>query len=789
MTPRLTLVLRDPSQRALLAGAPAGWSALILGRAEEADLRLDHPEVSRRHARLTRQGADLVLQDLGSRAGTRVNGQVQTGPVTLRAGDLLALGPVEIEVRPAQDEHATVPPEAVATLDPDTPDATRLEVRRPGQAAQPVATPVDVLLSGRSRVRLGRGAEADVVLPAPGISRAHADLLRHGDGWTVTDLGSTNGTYVNGQAVRAPCPLRVGDTLRIGPYRFEVSPERLLAPAPAAGLRLEVERLGRAVIDRRDGRPLAILEDISLTVEPGEFLGLLGASGSGKSTFLDALNGRRPATSGQVRVDGHDLATSFHAYKRCFGYVPQELIFHDALPVEDVLRYASLLRLPEDISQDEVERGIDRVLATVGLTLQRATLVRQLSGGQKKRVALAIELLGRPQVLFLDEATSGLDLGSEAQMMALFRELADAGTTVVCITHYVESLDRCDRVAWFVRGRLAFLGTPAALCAHVGVATLREVYVQEAERTPEEWVARFRASPAYAEQVTRRLTAAAPPPGRAPSPAPVRPRPRGALRQARTLTARMLALLTADRRALSLALVLGPLVGLLASLVLRGHADETLPELARRQGQLAFVGTITAFFLGLFGSVREIVKELTIYRHERFQVLRLGPYLASKAVPLLALGALQVLGLLAAIHLLADVRAPFLPHLLVLLAVQASGLLLGLALSAAVDTSDKAITLMLLALLPQLLFANAFIELSGAARLVGAAGVPCYWGHDAVQSLLPPALLGVAGPNGRPLLFGAHTLATDLLALLGFAALFTLLALALLRRRDGAARP
>lgn len=788
MTPRLTLVVHDPSQRALLAQAPVGWSELILGRAEAADVRIDHPEVSRRHARLTRRGADWILEDLGSRSGTRVNGQAHSGPVRLQAGDLLALGPVEIEVRPAPEEASGSSAGAV-TLDPEASDATRVEVRRAGRDAEPVATPIDIVLRDRSRVRLGRGAEADVVLHAPGISRAHADLVRQAGGWAVTDLGSTNGTYVNGQTVRASCPLRLGDTLRIGAYRFEVGEERLLAPAPPAGLRLEAHGLGRTVIDRRDGRPLAILEDVSLTVEPGEFLGLLGASGSGKSTFLDALNGRRPATSGQVRVEGHDLATTFDAYKRCFGYVPQELIFHTALPVEDVLRYASLLRLPEDVTPEEVERGIDRVLATVGLTLQRATLVHQLSGGQKKRVAVAIELLGRPQVLFLDEATSGLDLGSEAQMMALFRELADGGTTVVCITHYVESLDRCDRVAWFVRGRLAFLGTPAALCAHVGVPTLREVYVKEAESTPEAWVERFRASPAYVEQVTRRLTAGAPDPGRAAVTAPARPRPRGAWRQTRTLTARMLSLLAADRRALGLALALGPLVGLLASLVLGGGAQESLPELARRQGQLAFVGTITAFFLGLFGSVREIVKELPIYRHERFQVLRLGPYLASKAVPLLALGALQVLGLLAALHVLADVRVPFLPHALVLLAVQGCGLLLGLAISAAVDTSDKAITLMLLALLPQLLFANAFIELSGAARLVGATCVPCYWGHDAVKCLLPPSLLEVAGPAGRPLLFGTHSLPADLLALSGFAALFTFLALALLRRRDDAARP
>jgi ABC-type multidrug transport system ATPase subunit len=271
---------------------------------------------------------------------------------------------------------------------------------------------------------------------------------------------------------------------------------------------------------------------------------------------MDTVNGRRPATEGQVLFDGDNLYNQFDRFKRGIGYVPQELIFHDGLPVGDALRYASRLRLPDDTTEAEIEQAVDRVLGIVGLVAQKGTLIRHLSGGQKKRVSIAMELLSQPSVLFLDEATSGLDLGTEAQMMSLFRELADGGVTTLCITHYVDSLDACDMVAYFVKGRLAFFGPPAELKTWFGVKAIREVYLKEKEKTPEQWEAAFRASDAYRRYV---LDRASPP---VPEDATrVRPghaieavRPRDLKRQAKVLTSRYVQLVRSDRRALGVAL-------------------------------------------------------------------------------------------------------------------------------------------------------------------------------------------------------------------------------------------
>lgn len=168
----------------------------------------------------------------------------------------------------------------------------------------------------------------------------------------------------------------------------------------------------------------------------------------------------------------------------------------------------SQLRLPDDITQSEIDLTIDRVLETVGLGQQRNTVIANLSGGQKKRVSIAMELLSRPTLLFLDEATSGLDLGTEAQMMKLFRELADGGVTTVCISHYVDSLDMCDMVAYLVKGRLAYYGPPAELKSYFGISAIREVYLKEAEKTADDWEAAFQSSSAYAHYVAGRAAPA-----------------------------------------------------------------------------------------------------------------------------------------------------------------------------------------------------------------------------------------------------------------------------------------
>lgn len=809
-----------------VAVGPAGWTEFSLGRGEDVGLFLNHPTVSRRHCRLLRRGSQVLVEDLGSRLGTFVGPRRVEGQVLLATGDRLRVGELDLLVRIVDAEAeararamaidtvapapqpASTPAPSSPVRPPPPPRAPEADTTMAAKGGEVATGSVRVDLAGRSRVVLGRDPASDVALRHPVVSKAHAEVVAEGEGFAVRDLGSRNGTFVGGERVTKPRRLAVGDVVTVGPFALRFDGRRLVSGPPRTGTRIEVRGLGKQVADRATGRPLHLLKDVGLTILPKEFVGLLGASGCGKSTFMDTVNGRRPATEGQVLYDGENLYNHFDRFKRGIGYVPQELIFHDALPVADVLRYASRLRLPDDTGDDEIERNIDRVLGVVGLTAQRETLVKHLSGGQKKRVSIAMELLSEPTVLFLDEATSGLDLGTEAQMMRLFRELADGGVTTLCITHYVDSLDVCDMVAYFVKGRLAFFGPPKELKAYFGVSAIREVYLKEQEQTPEAWEAAFRESKAYRKYVAERASPPAPQDATRvrPGHAIEAERPRDLKRQAAVLTSRYVQLIRGERKALWISLALGPVIGLLVALVLSGKAGETGVELARRQAQLSFITTITAVFLGLFSAIREVVKELPIYRHERFLNLEVGPYLWSKALPLAVLGALQVAGLLVAVHLLADVRANFLAHFVTLSVLAFAATLLGLAISCAVDSSDKAVMLMIVVIIPQFLFSNAFIKLSGFGKALGMAAIVSYWGHSAVKSLMPDDLRdltfagvpaevgGFPGFPGMPavpagqtglVMFGDHGWWLSFLVLLAYAALYGGLAYVALRRKDG----
>ncbi len=789
MTARVLLTIESPAGiKEILVGAGDGWSSFLIGRSSEADLFLNDPGVSRRHCRIFRRPRSIAVEDLGSRAGTLRNDQKVSRPVSLKDQDVLVIGAVTLRVtiESVADDTApeTVPP-ASPTIPPDAADKTI--VSRAGADRPTPDLPIDRDLRGRKITILGRDPASDIVLDSSVVSRRHAEVRKEVDGFVVRDLKSANGTFVNGERVIEDRPLRPGDRIGIGPWRLMFDGARTTSAAPDTGTRIEVRNVGKEVIHRETGKPIHLLEKLDLTILPREFVGLLGSSGCGKSTFIDVVNGRRPATEGVVLFNGENLYNRFDSFKRGIGYVPQELIFHEALPLVSVLRFASRIRLPDDTSDQEIEENIDRVLDIVGLSEKRATLVTNLSGGQKKRVSIAMELLSQPTVLFLDEATSGLDLGTEGQMMKLFRELADSGVTTMCITHYVDSLEMCNLVIYFIEGRLAYFGPPAGLKSYFGVEAIREVYLKEMERTPEEWETAFRESEAYATYVAGRAS-----PTEKAEQTVVKPggameqiRPSDPARQLRVLTERYLQLLLIDRRSLLLMLGLAPLIGLLVSLVLSGGDGENVLELAGRQGKLSFTLALVMFFLGIFGSIREVVKELPIYRHERFVNLEIIPYLASKAIPLAVIGAIQTVEILVVVHVFADVQANIIAQFLFLFPTIVAAMLLGLALSSAVDTADKAVMFMILAVIPQLLFANAFIELKGMGALLGMCFVLCYWGHDSLKSLLPDELLQAQGPGGHLVLFGHHGWFLDFVVILLYVALYGFLAYHFLRKKDG----
>lgn len=273
-----------------------------------------------------------------------------------------------------------------------------------------------------------------------------------------------------------------------------------------AAIRLDAQGLSKSV----DGTK--ILSDISLSVHPGEFVGLLGPSGAGKSTLLNALNGFRPADEGKVLLNGTSLYKNFDRFRSLIGYVPQDDIVHRTLSVYKALYYAALLRFPlsPDSKQlekkDAIKARVMEVIRTLGLEAQAKTKIKRLSGGQRKRVSLGIELLTSPPLLFLDEPTSGLDPGLEEKMMELFHRLAREGRTLIVTTHIMESLQLLDLVAILVKGYLVFYGPPQLAQNAFKVADFSDIYKKLEQFNPAELASQYRTSPIYKKYIASRLS-------------------------------------------------------------------------------------------------------------------------------------------------------------------------------------------------------------------------------------------------------------------------------------------
>lgn len=252
---------------------------------------------------------------------------------------------------------------------------------------------------------------------------------------------------------------------------------------------------------------LALLQDIELTLRPGELVGLIGPSGAGKSTLIKVLLGLRAASAGTVTAGGQPLSSLGPV-----GYVPQDDALHTTLTVREALDYSAQLRLPE-LGEAERAAKIEEVCRSVGLTERIDLRIKRLSGGQRKRVSVALELLTEPGVLILDEPTSGLDPGMEAQMMALFAEVAAGGRVVMVATHAMASIHRCGALVVLVGGRLAFAGPPEAALPYFEVADHDGIFKALKAHAPPVWAKRWMAAPKPAPR----------PIGALPSPAPAAP--------------------------------------------------------------------------------------------------------------------------------------------------------------------------------------------------------------------------------------------------------------------------
>ncbi|WP_017716996.1 FHA domain-containing protein [Kamptonema formosum] len=665
---------------------PLSKDTIVIGRAPNCDIRIDASVISSRHAELRRRSNGYEIVDLGSTNGLLSEGH-RIDRKVLADGDVLQIGgevTLTYELAPA-----TVMPTAVEQLD----------------------------LRGRTSLSLGRDPQNDTAIDHPAVSRFHAKIVKQAGSWTITDLNSTNGTFVNGKQIDAERVLMAGDTIRIGPCSlvFNVD-ETLVRKNEQGNLRLDAVHLNKVV-----AKDVNLLNDISLSIEAREFVVIAGVSGGGKSTLLDALNGFRPATSGTVLVNGTDLYKNFNAYRTELGYVPQKDIVHTELTVEQALDYAARLRMPADTTRAERKKRVAEVIEELRLTHRKDVPVKDLSGGQLKRVSMGVELLTKPSLFFLDEATSGLDPGTELEIMELLRQLADQGRTILLITHATKNVKMCDLVVFLAKGGyVAYFGPPAEAPAYFGVGDFDEIYrLVEREISPEKWQQRYLNSPQYQKYVVRRQQSLQAPATGGQSPRPQKQRPGAkvkrisALGQFLILSERNLAILMRDRSSLILMLAIAPVLGLLDFVTWKRDLFDAGQGDPRQAITMLFTAALIAVMVGSLATMREIVKEQEIYRRERTIGLQLLPYILSKVWVSVVLAMYQ-----AAVFLLFKVLAVDIPGgtevlagmYVTLFLATIAGMVMGLLVSAISPNQNVAPLLTIVFLVPQITFGGGMLS-------------------------------------------------------------------------------
>lgn len=571
---------------------------------------------------------------------------------------------------------------------------------------------------------VGRSAQCDISIADPLMSRRHARLLIGPAGGRIIDLGSDNGTFVNGQRI-TDSPLTEGDLIEMGKSQFVLTGGRLQQHV-AHGLPLQAANLTVKVSGDH-----VLLRDVSFSLPPGSMTAVIGPSGSGKSTLLNALTGRRPADQGRVVLGGRDLYGSDEGLGRRIGFVPQDDPVHETLTVRRALEAAARLRLPADTNSAEISTAVEQVATELGLRERLDTRVKALSGGQRKRVSVGYELVGTPQALILDEPTSGLDPGLERDLMVTLRQLADKGTTTIVVTHSVQSVELCDLVLVLAPGgRLAFIGPPNKVSMHFGCPDLASVFHLLGTRQRAEWELEF-------AQTTSYLKFGAPAPISAAAPETPLP-PRSFVSDLRVMIVRYIRSLIGDRRRLILLLAQAPVLGAILAAVLFRNAFVQGSGQATRQYLLATV--LAMSWLGGSNSVREIVQERDVFRREMAVGVSATAFVVSRWIVLSVATAVQAIVL----HLVASsrqqnpigqgalLRAGQIELVLALIGVGVASVGIGLLISALVTDTPRALTLLPLVIIPTLLLSGLVVPTSGRTGVQEFTYLnPVQWGASA----------------------------------------------------------
>ncbi|WP_420830348.1 FHA domain-containing protein [Mycobacterium heckeshornense] len=793
--PPVLTIRHDGSQRTFAAGHD-----VVVGRDVRADLRIADPRISRVHLILRFDDGRWVAIDNGSVNGTYLNGYRipvvdihdgqsinvgnPEGPrLTFELGGRRPRTGFEPGLEPPTMSWHTRPERRPAPHPPRQPaslpaaERTVVDAALPRASKPPTATELTVVDAGSAHVSnlatrllgilshrsaptpgattttIGRADDNDIVIPDVLASRHHATLVPTPLGIEIRDR-SINGTFVNGTRIGSAI-LSEGDVVTIGNVDL-VFTDGALVPRTQAATQtggLEVRRVSFSV----DGGK-QLLDDISLMARPGTLTAIIGGSGAGKTTLARLIAGYARPSSGSVTFEGHDIHAEYASLRSRIGMVPQDDVVHRQLTVGQALGYAAELRLPPDTSKADRGRVVAQVLEELDMIKHADTRVDKLSGGQRKRASVALELLTGPSLLILDEPTSGLDPALDHQVMTMLRQLADAGRVVIVVTHMLSYLDVCDQVLLVAPGgKTAFCGPPDQIGPAMGTTNWAKIF------------AKVGADP---DEANRRFLAQHRPP---PPAAPGKPAELGepvhtsVWRQFRTVARRQVRLVVADRAYFVFLALLPFILGAL-SLTVPGsngfHVADPRSEAPDEAAQILVLLNIAAVFMGTALTIRDLIGERAIFQREQAVGLSTTAYLLAKTGVFSVFAVVQ--SVIATAIVIAGKGAPTRGHVVLgnptvelfvtVAATCVASAMLGLVLSALVRSGEQIMPLLVVSIMAQLVLSGGLVPVTGRLVLDQLSwAMPSRWGYAAAAStidlrhLVPGSLI----PKDR---FWLHTL-------------------------------
>ena len=653
-------------------------TSYLVGRDPEADFTADIPTVSWQHLQITKVANGWEVTDLQSSNGTFINSSASRldRPTLVNLQDVLILGsyrlPLKLLIENLEQSNANTS-KASITLHPQKP------------------------------IIIGRSDQCDVLLSHPQVSGRHAKLTLLDSGrLLVEDLGSLNGTYVNGKKIVRQ-EVDTNSQISLGFISIDINrSNKVAANFSQNSVRLDAMGISRSTIHRSTGENLTLLENVDLSIYPSELVALMGPSGAGKTTLLQILCGEEAPTSGELLLNGENLLENFDRYRSAIGYVPQDDILHKDLTVHEAFYFSARMRLPPDTTTAEIEQRITQTLKELNLEERRDDLIgsvenKVLSGGQRKRVNLGVELVSDPVLLFLDEPTSGLSSSDTADIITVLRALADQGKTIILTIHQpsTEVYNKMNYVSLLAKGgQLAFFGPPNPDSFEYFQSpnkTPEEVIANLDKKAPKELAQSYRKSDLFSKYIKQRQpdrTKQSKAMGQGPHNSTTYP-----LAQFFILLHRCWLIKKRDQKNLLFLFLLPLAIGLLI-----GNLSENKPEFS---GPL-FIMVLATIFSGLLNACRELVSERAIFRRERRVNLQIMPYLLSKIVLLWAIGIIQSLILIFVMRSIIPLNASITEMFVVLTATSLAATIVGLLISALVKAETEAMVISAFVLIAQL---------------------------------------------------------------------------------------